>query len=308
MICQVCGSENETGKFCSKCGSPLQNPETASTQPVNPNQNQQNQSSSGQQPYQNYNSQQPYYVNQNQQQNYGNLNQQQYGGGYHQPYPNPQQQNVYMEKGKVVSKQYFSFFLDSFKHPVTFGNTVNGENWLNGLITLILSVIILSLSFANYVKSMFSFSGFGLFDAGGLFGISFWGTFFSGILFLSIFAVITLLIVFGVVKLLNNVNVSFKDVLARSGSFATVPTFIFLLFLLVTFINAYNVIFFVSTLINGAFILAVSLTIASFRTNGKLDMFYSILIALAVSALIQIIGFNTFLQNMIGQILDGFFF
>ncbi len=286
--CHVCGSEHEAGKFCTKCGNPLQREEVAATHPANSHQ---------QSPSEQSHNQHPYHLNQQ------NV-QQPYGETYYQYQDHPN--GYYVKERKKI--QYFSFFANSLKNPVEYASKVNGNYWINGLITLILSIMIFSLSIANYFSRIMEISGLRFFGADKVLGLSFWNVFFKGLLYLGIFSVLVLIVIFSIVKLINHADIRFQDVLVRAGSYATIPTLLFIIFFFVTFLDSPNIIFFITTMIQGIFILSISLTILSFKTNSKIDIFYSMFIAIAIFAIIQIIGFNTILEGIINRLINGYDF
>lgn len=266
MFCPNCGS-NETGKFCTKCGTPLPNLEKETvahstvaqpTQPAQPEYQQQ--------------------VNNNQ------------NGG----------------QGKQVSRQYFSFLTDSLKQPLKFSNSVNSTNFVNGLITLILAAVFQALFAYGVAKQlteffMRGFGGFGHF--GDELKVEFFDVFieefFVAVLILGIYVVV----IFAAIKLVNKSEASFQDVLARFGSYMVVPAIGFLVMFLAVILGLglkFIIILFLLTY--GAVNLAFVLTTVSFKSNTKVDRYWTIFIILATI----VIGYFIYYNSTIEEFFRGF--
>lgn len=266
MFCPNCGS-NETGKFCTKCGTPLPNLEKETvahstvaqpTQPAQPEYQQQ--------------------VNNNQ------------NGG----------------QGKQVSRQYFSFLTDSLKQPLKFSNSVNSTNFVNGLITLILAAVFQALFAYGVAKQlteffMRGFGGFGHF--GDELKVEFFDVFIKEFFVAALILGIYVVVIFAAIKLVNKSEASFQDVLARFGSYMVVPAIGFLVMFLAVILGLglkFIIILFLLTY--GAVNLAFVLTTVSFKSNTKVDRYWTIFIILATI----VIGYFIYYNSTIEEFFRGF--
>lgn len=254
MSCPKCGS-NETGKFCTKCGTPLaasQDETVAGT--------------TGAQPAQSQNHQQ---VN----------------------------HNEFLDKGKQVSRQYFSFLTDSLKQPLKFSNSVNSTNFVNGLITLILAAVFQALFAYGVAKQlteffMRGFGGFGHF--GDELKVEFFDVFIKEFFVAALILGIYVVVIFAAIKLVNKSEASFQDVLARFGSYMVVPAIGFLVMFLAVMIGfglKFTAILFLVTY--AAVNLALVLTTLSYKSNTKVDRYWTTLIVLTTIIIGFIIYFNS---------------
>jgi len=266
MNCQVCGSQNETGSFCSKCGSPLVA------------QDQQQYYQGQQHTYQNGPTQGQYQEQQYQQQQFGNSY---YGGPQGSPQPNPSEISA-------KAKDYLSFVTSALKKPFEFGSSVNGESWINGLITLIISSLFSSFILATFVGYIFNL--FNPFALNNLYNPM--ATFFSGFLSSILSTAVTVGALFVVVKMINKVNVDFKSILARYGAFMVLPAGISVIIFLFVLIRLGNLAFllFVVSLLCG--FLGTILTALSYHSQAKLDKYYSLLILYAIIGVANYIVFQ----------------
>lgn len=263
MQCAQCGQINQSAKFCVKCGANLQAAATSENA----------------------------------------------GGGYQppvQPLPTAQPQaqptsfqkpaapvrpNPQLEQVKQVSKQYFSYFLEVLKSPVRKGQSSTSVHMLNGLITLILFSLILPLIAyfqARSVARRFDFGDFGLANS-----VSFSGVVIKPFFFLLIIVLLVNTVIFFVLKL-GNVNLNYREVTARFGSFMIPSVAFFLVALLFSLISSGSVI--MGLLIGiGVFswFVAVCFVIYSFKkdqTSG-LDAFYGVILTyIACAILIALLG------------------
>lgn len=266
MFCPNCGS-NETGKFCTKCGTPLPNLEKETvahstvaqpTQPAQPEYQQQ--------------------VNNNQ------------NGG----------------QGKQVSRQYFSFLTDSLKQPLKFSNSVNSTNFVNGLITLILAAVFQALFAYGVAKQltelfMRGFGGIGHF--GDELKVEFFDVFIEEFFVAALILGIYVVVIFAAIKLVNKSEANFQDVLARFGSYMVVPAIGFLVMFLAVILGLglkFIIILFLLTY--GAVNLAFVLTTVSFKSNTKVDRYWTIFIILATI----VIGYFIYYNSTIEEFFRGF--
>src|SRR5690606_30134094 len=101
-------------------------------------------------------------------------------------------------------------------------------------------------------------------------------------------------VIFAAVKIINKSEASFQDVLARFGSYMVVPAIGFLVMFLAVMIGfglKFNAILFLITY--AAVNLALVLTTLSYRSNTKVDRYWTTLIVLAAIIIGFIIYFNS---------------
>jgi len=206
---------------------------------------------------------------------------------------------AYIEKTKTVSKQYFSYFLTALKNPVQAAANTGKENFINGIITIVLFALMIPLMSYFALKSAFSSYNSGWFSP----DISFGAVVIKPLFILLIILALVVLIIFGAVKL-GKSSAGFLDVLARFGTFLVVPTSFFVIALIISLIGSYSFVFFLLLGLT-AFSFVIPLIIYSYKkqSNGGLDAFYSILLSyIAIAIVFMIIG-DAALEN-IEEMLD----
>ncbi|MCH1627840.1 zinc ribbon domain-containing protein [Ferdinandcohnia quinoae] len=260
MQCPNCSHENVGGKFCVKCGTQLdagvQAEQAATVESVQPTVTQppvqpQVQSAQPVQPAQ------------------------------------PQQPNQALEATKKISKLYFAYFMQGLKSPTNMAQNVKGDQFINGIITMILYAISIPLMvYLGLRGSVFSPS---FTDAALKPG-------FYYLLFIGFVALVT----FGVVKL-GRVEASIQDVFARFGAFLIVPTLFLITALVLSILKIELFMLLLSFGFIGLF-LVIPFTIYSFKRNtvGGLDGVY----ATFLTYLAIILFFTTVAKVIINQITD----
>ncbi|WP_449537898.1 zinc ribbon domain-containing protein [Ferdinandcohnia sp. Marseille-Q9671] len=224
MYCSNCGHQNDGGKFCEKCGTPLQATSQNQTAATVENTNQ----NYVQQPTQTQNT----------------------------------TSNQVLEATKNISKLYFGYFLQGLKSPTSMAQNVDGSQFINGLITMILYAISIPL------MVYFGFKG-------DYFSPSFSDAVITPTIYYLIFIGFTALVTFIVIKF-GKVQASIKDVFARFGAFLIVPTAFLLVALLFSLIQIKLFLLLLLFGFLGLFII-VPFTIYSYKQNnqGGLDGIYS---------------------------------
>lgn len=189
--------------------------------------------------------------------------------------------NVHLEKAKDISKGYFSFFMDHVKAPIQHGFSIRNENWINGLITLIIfslfsgiSTYILANSFLSLVGNMFT-GGFGV----SMSFLSFMDGFIMPLLKILVLLAIVVGLIYLVAKIMKS-EANIFDVVARFGTFLLIPSLFIILSFVFIFIKLFSLasLFFAGIALS--FILAIILTVYSFsrERQGGLDAYYGMLI------------------------------
>lgn len=275
MICPNCGNVNEKGKFCTKCGAKLIDSEVASTSQFAD-------------------------VNQNLGQNAPNTS-------------SIHTSNDYVEKGKIVSKQYFHHMLEALKNPTNYNKKLSADHMVNGIITIVLLSIFLSLfifisvdkAFSFYNDSMNEIFG-GFMESTNLISASFSDHFLQPFLILLIYFTAIVATIFGVLKV-NNGTVSFQEVIARFGAFLVVPMVLEALIVLLAFINvSFTFMSILSLFTMFSIFISFAFTIYSYKGTGndRLDPLYGTLIVFAVSVLLNYL----FWDSLLSSLMKGFGF
>lgn len=218
--------------------------------------------------------------------------------GQQPTYSKPATQNPHVEKAKTASKLYLSYFLQGMKTPTTLAQSVYGDQFVNGLITMI--IYALSIPLMMY---------FGVRDFVDDFTEMVIQPAFFYLLFIGFVALIT----FAVVRM-GRVQVSLKDVCARFGTFLIVPTSFLLMALILSLIQ---IELFILLLLFGflGLFLVVPFTIYSFKKdvpNGLDGIYGTFLAYLAIIILLVTIGaiMINLIIGVIGSMFDlgfGFF-
>ncbi|WP_062350655.1 zinc ribbon domain-containing protein [Bacillus kwashiorkori] len=261
MKCMKCGHENASGKFCTKCGSPLNANENEVAATVETTQQTVLQ-----------------------------------GGGQGQSQSNPQ-----LEQAKRISKNYYTYFIDVLKQPLSQTNKVGQNQWVNSLITIALFSLLFPLTL--YVS---------LGDLREWIESPFLNGIIKPFIGFAIFIVLMSAYTFGALKL-SKLDVDFKVVLSRFGTLLVPVVVLFLLAFIMSLLDAS---LFAALLVFG-FLIAIfavpPFVLISFKkeNNSGLDIFYSTLIIYLLAFLtIGLIGefmFSIFLDMIEGIISSSLF-
>ncbi|MDQ1144136.1 hypothetical protein QE429_000963 [Bacillus sp. SORGH_AS 510] len=182
MQCPACSHQNEGGKFCEQCGTKLVSnafQETASAVDVEPTSN----------------------------------------PSYQQSQVNTQP-NQYLEGAKNISKMYFSYFLQVLKKPYASSKSVGSEHFINGIITMVLYSVVIPLMIYFGLKTLLSSVN----EFGSMFGGEmdiqppFTDVVIKPTFAYAVFILLVASFTFFAIKL-GKVNVTYKEVISRFGSF-----------------------------------------------------------------------------------------
>ena len=276
MKCKNCGHDNEGGRFCENCGTPLaveteqyttQNPQT---QPTN-------------------------------QMNNGNA-----GGD--------SQTEDYLKKTKDQSKQYFAYFRDALKKPyASLDATMGSQHFIHAIITLILYCLLVPLTIYFGIKGLLSnVDPFGL-GSGMDIDPPFMDIVIKPVLAFAILIMLVIAFTFISIKL-GQVNVAFKDVLTRFGILLVPFVFILAIGLILAILEVSTFTYFVGIGLMGSMYIAVPLLIVFYKKNsvGKgLDVVYGTLLSYILTMIaLKIMGDMLFdsLLTGIDSFMNGSYF
>lgn len=208
--------------------------------------------------------------------------------------------NIHLEKAKVISKGYFSFFLDHIKAPIRQGFAVDRASWLNGLITLI--IFSLFMSFTSFILASSISRGFNSIFGSYMPGASFWDHFLLPFIYMVLFFAVMIGVTFLVAKMMKS-DANFQDVTARFGTFMIIPTVFALLTFLFGVLRAYILVGLFSMGYLLSMVCAVVLTVYSYGKDqrGGLDAYYGILLAflgLAIALMLFGSSFSSGISNI----------
>lgn len=262
MYCKNCGQNNQSdAKFCEKCGTKINSELDTNVHHIVEETNQQTTTAS---------------------------QVQQQGAN----------QKQYIEKGKEISKLYFSFFLSILKKPVPVAETVNKSQLINGIITIVVFSLMVPLMTYFGLKNAFSHSMFSP-------DIS-----FSNVVIIPVFSLVILilligLIIFGVVKI-GRSSYGLLDVIARFGAFLVVPTALLAIATIFSLISSFIFIpFLFLGLLSASFVIPLVIYSLKKEEPKGIDTFYCTIITyIGIIILFMIIGEQAF--RGLEEIVDNF--
>ncbi|MCQ6277098.1 zinc ribbon domain-containing protein [Bacillus sp. V3B] len=271
MICPNCSHQNEGGKFCEKCGTPLTvevNREAAVT-------------------FEATNTSQPQQPQQ------------------------PVQPNRYIESTKRVSKMYFGYFMQVLKQPYASSQNVGTEHFINGIITMVLYAFFIPLTLYFGLKgalsSVNSFSA-DLFGSSTSMEVPFTDVVLKPTFTFIIFIFLIVLFTFVSIKL-GRVNVSLKEVIARFGSFLIPIVAILIIGVIMSILEIKLFAAVLALGIVGSIFLVPPLVIASYKkeTSDGVDVIYGSFITYLLTVIaISIMG-DMLLEAFQSSFFDFFF-
>lgn len=250
MKCPNCGHEG-TGKFCVKCGKPLQVEAT------------ENHASSTQAATIQIDT---------------------------------EQLNKHVESVKEVSKNYFNYFLTVLKNPFTRATHIHGQQWMNGVITIVLYSLFIAL--------------FTFILLGGL-RSSISSPFFNIVLKPTIgyFVFMTLIALFTFLSAkLMKLNWSFLDVYVKFGTLLVPFVALFLISIVLAILQAkmfaFLLLFFGMTTAN--FLIPATILFSHRQESRGLDRFYAIAIVYLLTFISVAILGEILLSSLMNIIADVF--
>ncbi|MBP3041444.1 zinc ribbon domain-containing protein [Bacillaceae bacterium Marseille-Q3522] len=211
------------------------------------------------------------------------------------------QSSVNLEKAKNVSKLYFSYFVNILKHPYTSTKTLGEDQYLNGIITVILFSILFPFmvyfgfgDISEYIDS--PFVNIVLKPAIGIF------------IFIALIAIFT----FAAIKLAK-VPAGYKDVVAKFGGLLVPFVAIVVIGVLFAILQFDLFFLFLAFAMIGSIFVVPVFTIQYFKgekTAGLDTIYLTLLVYLATIIVLSIIGrfFIDSVFNMIANYLTSLLF
>jgi len=218
LQCPSCGQQTEEGKFCTNCGAPLH----------------QNESAAANEPIQQAETHQPQ-PNQHQQ-----ITQQQETQATPQAAPNEA-----VEKIKEVSNNFSNFFMTLLKKPSA-AKQANKNDWISSVITMVIYALVFALGYFFAAKSLGSsvldrFGGFGdFFEDTTSTSIPFTEGFLWPFLKIAIMIALSVAITFIVLKLATS-DFNFLDTIGKFGAYLMPFTLLLVLGYILVLIKLHSV-------------------------------------------------------------------
>ncbi|XKH50553.1 zinc ribbon domain-containing protein [Chryseomicrobium palamuruense] len=265
MVCSNCGNIQESGKFCGKCGTALVVKSDQTT-------NQVAATSMG-------------------------------GTAAASPMPNPAL-NEKVDLVKQQSKMYGSYFVEHLKLP-SLGLVESKAKWINGLITYVLSILIVALITNTQLSKVMGTMGGGLFDVSSM-KPSFFTIFFSSFVTISLIVGIAIGLIVMFTALFSN-RQSFIDVFsayaAHMNAILILLGISWVLILMNSFVYG-NVVLFLSLLITFLF-LPIYILIQFIQGSPRvMDRFYIFIAYLIVYSIALTVVSGFILDSQLGGILE----
>ncbi|WP_102272002.1 zinc ribbon domain-containing protein [Cytobacillus massiliigabonensis] len=222
------------------------------------------------------------------------------GDGAQQKQDQNKEKNESLEKVQKTAKNYWHFVIENLKAPVQKGLSHGNQDFLYGYINIFVLSFLYALGSYFQLKStagMFSFFAS---------SVSFAETFFSVFIYAALASFVVVGVIFGILKWLLKVDVSFHQVLGRFGALITIPTALSVLYFILALPGLGKMTSFVSMLILSGLQIALILAFFSYRmqAKAKFDAIYGIFIAYAVFAIFIALTSGTFSKYFFGGLLN----
>lgn len=199
-------------------------------------------------------------------------------------------------KREKIGLHFGRFFLSALISPVRRGYAVDGNHFLNGLITFAIYALLTGMN--TYAQTLINMRDYATETEGIAFFHSFLLPIFS--------TAISLLIISGIimiVALLMRSGAHYPDIVARFGSLLVIPTVISFFIFIFTLLSGTTTMlfFFVSLLSMISLFSAISFTVYSYYVEGKsgLDPLYAVILTFIG------IGFLVFIFK--ASVFSGYF-
>ena len=211
--------------------------------------------------------------------------------------------NEYIEKGKLISKNFFSFAIHAFKGPMSASHNVTDSDKVNGMIAHVLFAFL--LPYFSYITAK-NITPDGLYEIP--ISIPFGSFVIQPFLYILIFMAVFIAVNTGVAKFMR-VNLSFMNVMTRLGVFMVIPTTAFLVAVLFAVLSA-NFISFLFFFI-GISLFTVSCTSLVFslkqKSTGGLDVYYGLIITTVLMIIFYAIVVAIAVEKFADQMNDSLF-
>lgn len=284
MTCPACGTPEQEGNFCGKCGKPLHKPDLTKG-PVTPEQQ-------VEQPIEQTQRATPPPVPPVQQA---------------EPTQSP---NATVEKLKKQGGNYWQYFLQTLKKPSQMGD----ERYFTfAIISTIISLILYALIPVVFTNKMLtSIYGFansmsnGFFDGSASLGV---GTFIRIFLYMGIFYVLLVALILLLSRQFGTMT-SWKQGIAQIGAFNNIINVAFLVTLVLLLLNSLAFSMGLYMIIAMIFVTLVPLFTASFFffKGSKMDPFISYLLTIIISLIFIVIYYAIFFEKIANDIqIQNFF-
>ncbi len=262
--CLACGHAQDEGRFCGKCGTPLENAAFEQAATIN------------------------------------NVSDEQPQSQFTQTVQGNTQNSEQIELIKNQSKLYFNYFLEQLKMPSTNFNVE--ATWKNSLTNMIIYVVLTALSVFMLIKNFFS-GGFGFFESVGpsfIQVIFYMSLFISLLIAISVSAIFLTSKLFS--ESLSFTNVINK--IGNYYTLPIAITILsILLGLLKSFTYSIMMIYFGFALAIAIIPIFVMIKLLSNKSKN-IDSFYGFIFYLVVTGILSAIIFSFIIDSSIGEYLD----
>ncbi|MBK3497436.1 hypothetical protein JFL43_22030 [Viridibacillus sp. YIM B01967] len=271
LKCSTCGTEQESGKFCGKCGNSITE-QVESSEQTTSKQNEAAATTSSA-------------VQSNQKTT----------------------QNESIEKVKIQSRQYWSYFIKNLKNP-SHGFKEKGQQFINAIISMAILSILLGITvYYGVSQSIKAASGGFSSTVEEVLGISL----FSVIFYVFIFVAASMLIVEVVLLMMSrfvNQNISFKDIVGIYGahlspviSLAAVTFLFYLLSANITASIMLVIVYILAIFIMPLYIICKLIN----EQPQKIDAFYGYIIYIVAFTIVYYIFIMVVIDTALGRFIDS---
>ncbi len=271
MICSNCKHEQESGKFCGKCGTPFETTTTPVEEPIVAAPTTERVSA------EKVVTEQPTATEPN------------------QSTTAPAEPNVYVENTKEKSKLYLQYFLQQLNAP-SIAKTQGSSNFSNAVISILLLALLISLSFSAGIGSA------------NIYGPSFFSV-FIGMLFFSIVSMALAIASLWLVNNFFGPQHSFKSIVNLYGGHLSLILLVAALSLLLMMVKSYTfgtlsllIIILFSVMLLPLYLISVLLT----KKSNALDPLYAYMIFIVGFSIIYMIFTFILADSTIGTLLNDF--